>query len=237
MSFYDLNDAPEQRPDGVIPDGTYGQLRMTLRQGGENIPGSSELDLGLFKASLTSDAMYLDAEFEVLAGPHASRKFWQIFTVHGGKVGEDGVSKAWNISKATLRAMVDSALGLDPKDMSDAAKAKRALRGFRDLSGIEFFAKVGVEHGGPTPDGGTYPDKNRLAHVVVPGEPQYALLKAGKEVAPVPSATKGDGSARTAATAQPKPAWQQDAPAAAQPAATTQGPAWLTGQKKPAQRE
>ena len=229
-SIYDLNDAQEQRPDGLIPEGTYAAIKLALRAGGENIAGCSEDDLGLFKASLRSDAKYLDCEFTVMSGPHTGRKIFQPLTVVGGKVGEDGVAKAWPITQALLRAIVDSALGLDPKDMSDAAKAKRALRGFRDLSGIEFFAKVGIEHGGPTPDGGTYPDKNKLAHVVVPGEPQYAALKAGKEVAPAPSATKGDGSARPAAAAQPKPAWQQDAPAAAQP--TAQGPAWLTGKKK-----
>ena len=31
----------------------------------------------------------------------------------------------WNISKRIFRAMIDSALGLDPDDMSEAAKAKR----------------------------------------------------------------------------------------------------------------
>jgi hypothetical protein len=229
MTFYDLNDAPEQR-DGVIPDGNYCALRMTLRPGGENFPGCSEADLGLCKASLQSDAMYLDAEFEVLAGPHAGRKFWQIFTVFGGKVGEDGVSKAWNISKSTLRAIVDSALGLDPKDMSDATKAKRSLRGFNDLHGIEFFARIGIERGGPAPGGGQYPDKNRITHVVVPGELQYAALKAGKEVAPAPSAVKDSMPASPA----PAPAWQQqDTPMPASPAkSATQGPAWLKGQGK-----
>ena len=233
MSIYDLNGAPEQRPDGVIPDGTYAQLRMTLRPGGENFPGCSEHDLGLCKASLHSDVMYLDAELEVLAGRHAGRKFYQIFTVYGGKVGEDRVSKAWNISQRMLRATIDSALGLDPKDMSDAAKAKRVLRGFRDLSGIEFFAKIGVEHGGQAPDGSQHPDKNKIAHVVVPGEPQYAALKAGKEVAPAPSAASA--APRQTPAQQPKPAWQQDAPATDKPAATepaAQGPAWLKGEKK-----
>ena len=81
-----------------------------------------------------------------------------------------------------LRAIVDSALGLDPKDMSEAAKAKRNVGGFRNLDGIEFFAKIGIERD----DNGTYPDKNKIARVVVPGEPQYAALKAGKEVAPAP---------------------------------------------------
>jgi hypothetical protein len=231
MSFYNLNDASEQRPDGVIPDGTFCALRMTLRPGGENIAGCSEHDIGLFKASLTSDVIYLDAEFTVISGPHEGRKLWQNFSVAGGKVGEDGVSKAWNIAKAALRAMVDSALGLDPKDMSDAAKAKRALRGFRDLDGIEFLAKIGVERGGQAPDGSTYADKNRIAHVVVPGEPQYAALRAGNEVVPAPSAS--NVATRHAPAQQPKPAWQQDAPAAVQPAAARQGgPAWLKGEKK-----
>jgi len=129
-----------------------------------------------------------------------------------------------------LRATIDSALGLDPKDMSDAAKAKRVLRGFRDLSGIEFFAKIGVEHGGQAPDGSQYPDKNKIAHVVVPGEAQWAALKAGKEIAPTPSASSATAP-RSAPAQQPRPAWQQDAPATAQRAAATAGPAWLKGEK------
>jgi len=228
----DFNDAGAQRADGIIPDGTYCALRMALRPGGENISGMEEDDLGLFKASLRSDAMYLDCEFTVLSGPHAGRKLWQIFTVAGGKIGEDGASMAWNISKATLRAIIDSAFGLDPQDMSDATKAKRSLPGFRAFDGVEFFAKIGIEPGGEAPGGGQYPDKNRIAHVVVPGEAQYAVLKAGAEVAPAPSAAKDSSAARTAPTAPPKPAWQQSAPAAAKPAATPgSGPSWLKGNK------
>ena len=52
---------------------------------------------------------------------------------------------ARSITKSTLRAMIDSALGLDPEDMSEATKAKRILRGFADLSGITFVAKIKVE--------------------------------------------------------------------------------------------
>jgi hypothetical protein len=122
----DLNNAPEKRSEGAIPDGTFAPLKMALKPGGESIAGCAELDLGLFKASLNSDATYLDCEFTVTAGSHAGRKIFQPMTVAGGKLGEDGVSKAWNITHATFRAIIDSALGLDPKDMSDAAKAKRA---------------------------------------------------------------------------------------------------------------
>jgi hypothetical protein len=224
MSLYDLNDAQEQRADGVVPDGTFCTLRMKIRPGGENIAGASADDIGLFKESMTSDVRYIDAEFTIIDGPHEGRKLWKNFTIAGGKVGEDGVSKAWHISKSFFRAAVDSALNLSPKDMSDASKAKRNLPSFRSMDGLEFHVKVGIERGGAMPGGGQYPDKNRIAHVVVPGEPQYALMKAGKEITPAPSQTE-DPVAST-------PPWQQDKPAIDLATPTSAGPAWLKGDKK-----
>jgi hypothetical protein len=227
--MYDMNDAGSQRPDSPIPDGTYCSLHMQVKRGGENIPGCSEHDLGLFKMSKTSDAAYLECEFTVTGGPHKGRHVWENMVVFGGKRGEDGVSKAWNISKAKIRAMIDSAYGLDPNDTSSATKAKRELRGFVDLDGIEFFAKLGIEPGGQSPDGFQYQDKNKIAHVVVPGEPQYAALKAGQEVAPAPSSRQA-----TAAPAQPKPAWQDSSPSApATPAAAAAtAPQWMNKERK-----
>jgi hypothetical protein len=63
----------------------------------------------------------------------------------GGKIDEKGTSIGWNISKRTFRAMIDSALGLDPDDNSEEAKAKRRLRGRADFDGIAFVAKIAVE--------------------------------------------------------------------------------------------
>ena len=122
--MYDLNDAQPQLPPvgELIPDGTFAKVRMTIRPGGVN--GSTPMDAGLLKASHTSDAKMLDCEFTVVAGAYARRKFWQNFTVAGGKVDEKGQSKGWNISKSAFRAMVDSAIGLDPKDESPDRKAK-----------------------------------------------------------------------------------------------------------------
>jgi len=220
----DLNDAAPQRGE-LIPDGAFCALRAILQPGGENLAGCSEHDLGVFKQSSRSDVTYLSFEFVVLSGLHAGRKFWQTFTVAGGQVGEDGVSKAWNITKSTFRAMVDSALGLDPRDVSDAAKAKRHLRGFRDLDGLEFYARIGVKRGDPAPDGGQYPDKNIIAHVVIPSDPQYPTLKAGQEVAaPPPIQTKVPWAQGDALQKFRKESEQlQSKPAA------PQGPAWLRG--------
>src|SRR6185436_5806640 len=184
------------------------------------------------------DAKLLDCEFTVMTGPYVRRKFWQNFTVAGGKVDDKGQSKGWNISKSAFRAMVDSALGLDPKDESAAAKQKRVIQGLKQLDGIVFAARIMVEPASDT----KYKDQNRLANVVVPGEPQYAAVMRGEAVQPDPVNAKPRKAADTPAaqtpawanSAAPQPAaggvpWAgQSAPKPAEhPAAS--GPAWLNG--------
>jgi hypothetical protein len=203
---YDFNDAQAQRmPSGdLIPDGTFAKVRMTIRPGGTN--GASPMDAGLLKAAAESDAKMLDCEFTVVEGPFVRRKFWQNFTVAGGKVDDKGQSKGWNISKASFRAMVDSALNLSPKDMSEAAKAKRVLQGLKQLDGITFVARIMVE---PASDP-KYRDQNRLANVVLPDEPQYAVLMKGETVDPEPVNAKPRKPGTATATGQNAPAWAAD---------------------------
>jgi hypothetical protein len=241
---YDMNDAEPPRGSDLIPDGSFVKVTLHLRKGG--VDGQGEADRGLLKASKTvgSDVKMLDCEFTVTAGTHIRRKFWQSFTVTGGKVDEQGVSIGWKISKGVFRAMIDSALGLDPQDMSDAAKAKRKLRGLSDLHGITFAAKVRVE---PANDP-RYADSNRLDRVVLPTEPEYAEVMAGEAVPAVPNNRRTRAPAGAAATppawsapaatpagprAWERPANASPAPAVQQPAAppapapAVSGPAWL----------
>ncbi len=245
--MFDMNDAEPQKTGELIPDGTFAKVTMLIRPGG--IDGESEIDHGLLKAPKdpTSDVRMLDCEFTVVEGPHAKRKFWQMFTVQGGKVDENGVSIAWKISKSTFRAMIDSALGLDPQDMSEAAKQKRILRGLFDLSGITFIAKIKIE---PSEDT-RYGDQNRLDRVVLPTEKEWKLVMDGKDVPARPSRSRGAGS--KAATSQPAwtqgnghggqsappqsrsqqtpgaPAWSQPSSGTSAPTAKLPGPAWLNG--------
>jgi hypothetical protein len=81
----------------------------------------------------------------VVEGPFARRKFWQTFTVAGGKLDEKGQSRGWNIAKSAFRAMIDSALGLNPKDESAAAKQKRVIQGLKQLDGIAFAARIMID--------------------------------------------------------------------------------------------
>jgi hypothetical protein len=233
--MFDLNDAqPQSGPLGeLIPDGTFAKLVMNIRPGG--VSGTAPMDVGLLKPSSSSDALMLDCEFTVVNGPYAKRKFWQMFTVSGGKLDDKGVSKGWNISKSILRAMIDSALGLDPKDMSEAAKSKRVINGLKEFDGIQFAARIMIEPNSNS----QYPDQNKLANVVLPGEPQYAAIMKGEAVPPEPINAK-PRKARDAAP-QNTPAWQsggggqtqstgfgQQGAGQGTPAASN-GPAWLNG--------
>ena len=230
--MYDLNDAqPQMLPVGdPIPDGTFAKIRMTIRPGG--VDGSVPMDRGLLKASATSDAKMLDCELTVLEGPFAKRKFWQNFTVAGGKVDDKGGSKGWNISKGTFRAMIDSALGLDWNDKSDAARQKRLIQGLKQLDGIAFAGRIMIEPASSP----QYKDANKLANVVLPGDPQYAAIMRGDPVAPEPVNAKPRKPAETPAALAP--AWGAPTPAAApatvpwaEPAAPAAakpaGPDWL----------
>ena len=224
---FDMNDAEPQAGGDLIPDGTFARVTMTIRRGGSD--GDSEIDRGLLKASNApgSDVKSLDCEFTVTGGPYARRKFWQMFTVSGGKVDDHGVSIGWKISKSTFRAMIDSGLGLDPRDMSEAAKAKRVLRGLSDLTGITFVGVISVE---PSSNP-RYGDSNRLARVVLPTEPEWRRVLDGESMPPAPSKPRARSAPAAAATAAPawNPATPAKAPQAAPAAAAVSGPSWLNG--------
>lgn len=211
---FDMNDAEPQKSGELIPDGAFAKVSMIIRPGGTN--GQSEVDRGLLKASNApgSDVLMLDAEFTVTEGPHVRRKFWQLFTVSGGKVDEHGVSIGWKISKGSFRAMIDSALGLDPGDMSEAAMAKRILRGLADLSGITFVAKIKIEPSGDP----RYGDSNKLDRVVLPVEPEWRKVMDG-EILPASPSSRARPKAQT--TTVSAPSWGQ--PAGAAPAAAAWG--------------
>ena len=179
---YDLNDAaPQLAPMGeLIPDGTFAKVVLHIRPGGTD--GATAMDAGLLKASQSSDARMLDCEFTLAAGPLARRKFWQNFTVAGGKQDEKGQSKGWKISKSTFRAMIDSALDLDRQDDRPEARQKRVIAALKQLDGITFAARIMVER----PENPDYRPVNRLANVVLPGEPQYAAIMRGESVPPEP---------------------------------------------------
>lgn len=206
----DFNDAGQQFGDfDLIPDGAFAPMRMTIRPGNVG-------DGGWLTQSKSSDAQYLSAEFVILEGEYAKRKFWGNLTVSGGKVDEKGASKGGNITKATLRAIIESARGIDPSDESDHGKKARIVSGYDFFNGVEFIGQIGIEKGR---DG--YKDKNKLGLVITPDKPEY------KQRTGMASGTSSDGGSGHK-PASDSPPWQAAAAAQAPLERSKSAPAWAS---------
>lgn len=181
----DFNDAESNSSFDLIPSGTVAPMILTIR------PGQTG-DGGWETASNSSDATYLNCEFQVTAGKYANRKFWGNLVVSGGKADENGNSIAANITRSTLRGILESARAIKPDDESDDAKKKRVVSGYGDFSGMEFVGKIGIEKGT-----GGYEDKNKLVAAVPVTSKDYAAAKAGSSASgsPAPAPSNNSGGA------------------------------------------
>src|SRR5262245_454843 len=103
-----------------------------------------------------------------LNGTYKGRKVWERMILAGTTPGH---AQAADISRGTLKAILDATRGLKPDDMSDAARAARTVE-LKDFEGATFHAKLGIEKRGPKKDnagnatGEFWPDKNTIAQVI-----------------------------------------------------------------------
>jgi hypothetical protein len=168
MSAFDFNTASEQRDFDVIPDKTIAIVQMHIREGNAG-------DDGLLKRSKNGEAEGLDCEFTVTAGVHVKRKLFGFMVLSGTT---DGHAQAADITHSRLRAILESARGIKPQDVSEAAKKARVAE-FRDLEGIRFMARIGVE-----PAKGEYRAKNILLSVITPDTKEWHPIEQAALVDP-----------------------------------------------------
>src|SRR5262249_25376396 len=134
MPPFDYSTAPPPRDQELIPHGTVATCVLHLRPGGAG-------EGGLLKRSKDGGCEMLDGEFTLVDGLCKGRKFWEYFVVNGTTLGQ---AQAVEISQGRLKAILDSALGLKPDDMSPQARAARTVD-YKDFEGKTFIAKIGVE--------------------------------------------------------------------------------------------
>jgi hypothetical protein len=185
----DLNTAGEQRSFDVVPANTVCTLQMTIRPGGAG-------DDGWLKRSADGNSEGIDCEFVVVDGQFAKRKLWQLFTVKGTTPGH---AEAGEISRHTLRAIVESARGIRPDDTSDGACAARKLGGWGELDQIRFMARLGVR---PARDG--YAAKNTILEVVTPERVGWVKPE---QIVTTAKATNSNGNAAQPTNAIARPPW------------------------------
>jgi hypothetical protein len=181
---YDYTDAPPLRDIELIPHGTIATAVLHIRAGNAG-------EEGMLRRSKDGACEMLDVEFVLLDGPHAKRKFWANYVLNGTT---DGHAKAAEISRGVLRAILDSARGIKPDDISPQARAARTVS-LKDFDNMSFIAKIGVEKGKPKNDGSgeSWPDKNILAAVITPDKKDWHPVEQ-------PPPFDGGGSATGGAT-------------------------------------
>jgi hypothetical protein len=152
----DFNDAEQQTEFAIIPANTIAKARLTIK------PGNDFSDSFLTR-SKDGNSTYLNCEFVIMEGQFVRRKIFD-------KIGISG-SDVWvNMGKSRLRAILESAKNINPKDMSEAAILARKIDSFGELEGLEPIIKIGIEHD----RGGVYQDKNRMMSIITPDHKFFA---------------------------------------------------------------
>jgi hypothetical protein len=150
-----FNDAEPQIEFGLIPNNTIAKTRLTIKLGGD-------FSDPFLTRSKNGDSVFLNCEFVILEGPYAKRRIFD-------KIGIGGSDQWINMSKARIRAILESAKNIGPKDMSEAAQAARKIDSWDELDGLEPVVKIGIE----SDRSGVHPNKNRIASIITPDKPEY----------------------------------------------------------------
>ena len=196
MTNYDFNDAETQRNFDVIPNGTIATVRMTVR------PGSAG-EGGWLRRSKDGGCEMLVSELTIADGPYKGRKLFERWILAGTT---DGHAKSADINRSTLKAILDSALGLKPDDLSPQARAARTVS-LKQFEGMSFIGRIGIEKGRPRNDGSgeNWPDKNILVGEITPDKRDWHPV----EQPPPFNGGGGGAQAAPAGTASPiaRPGW------------------------------
>jgi hypothetical protein len=185
-----LNDAGPQRSFDPIAEGTVVLVEMNIRRGdaGEG---------GWLRRSKDGRSEALDCEFTITEGDHAKRKIWQLLTLEGTTSGH---VQAGDISRRTLRAILEAVRGIKPADQSEEAKKARIAE-YSEFDGMRFLIRVGVE---PARDG--YKAKNTILEVITPDKPGWRPLE---QVPKTAVAAFSNGAPQLQLPPIDKPAWAQ----------------------------
>lgn len=189
----DLNDAEPQRDgSGPIPPGSIVPVRLSLREADAKHAGNPDPLLS------TSDTgyVYLNCEFEVLAGAFQGSKFWENLGVDGQT---EKQMQGVRIAKRYLRAMVEASRNIQPDDVSPQAVAGRMLNAYADLQGMWFGVQVDCKR----PKAGDRFVNNVLKKIITPKHEFYPQVMNGQDLitdTPVPVIPE-------AAAEAPQPAW------------------------------
>jgi len=172
---FNFNDAPPQRDperkQELLPPDVY-HLQI------EALPGGVVDPLCLAKNQRTS---HLEVKYTVIGGDYDGCSLYDNITLRFDDTEYEyndpdaivpppltpklrrNYTEAVKIGRAKVRAILESAFAIDPKDQSPEACRKRDIGDLLKLTGLEFWGRVEIKKGTDK-----YPDKNELYCVVTP---------------------------------------------------------------------
>jgi hypothetical protein len=164
MTVMDLNSAEAQTESGLIPNNTIAKARLTIKAG-------NDFSDPFLTRSKNGDSVFLNCEFTIMEGQYARRKIFD-------KIGINGSDQWINMGKSRIRAILESAKNINPKDMSETAMSARKINSFDELNGLEMIIKIGIEHD----RSGVYQDKNKVASIITPDSQLYQTYTAAADI-------------------------------------------------------
>jgi len=173
-AWSDFNDAEDQREFALIPHKSIVKVIASIRPGGYDDANHGWVG-GYATRSDKTGAIYLNVKYTIVEGQYAKRVIFGLIGLHSSKGPE------WaNIGRSFLRAMLNSARGIHPADNSQQAQNARRIRGFGDLDGLTFAAKVEIEKDQ------NYEERNVIKAVIQPDHKEYASVMGGTPTAQAP---------------------------------------------------
>lgn len=178
----DFNNEQEQQTQnyGPVPAGSKVLVRLHVTT--PKFPAKGDNRDGIVAAS-KDGALYLNVKIEVVAGTYEGVSWFENLWLpvpHQREALSSGMVKACNIAGAKMRAMLEAAKGIMPKDDSDKAKRLRSTGGWLDFDGLEFPIVAAIDNRPYEKNGNTYWN-NRISKVITPDMPEYSDVKAGGE--------------------------------------------------------
>lgn len=161
----DLNNAPQNQGFSLIPTGSNLKASVCIKPGGHGPEG-------WFTQSKSSQSVYLNMDFTIIDREYSGRIIHQMIGIQGTKRNEKGEDVWGLMGRATLRAIIESAYGILPKDESPQAQQKRMLQDISSINGLICVVKVGIDVD-PT---GEHPDRNKITGIITPDMAIYRKL-------------------------------------------------------------
>lgn len=137
-TIVDYSDAKNQGEYELIPDGTVVKVKFEIKEGNYNDP-SRGWNKGLATQG-QSGAVYLNTINTVIAGEHKDKKIFNLIGLYSPK-GET----YREMGRTYIKAILDSAHGIDPNDHSAIAQKKRQAT-WTDLTKLVHLVEVGTKH-------------------------------------------------------------------------------------------